>query len=166
MDSDLFLLNRNLWNECLKPVFEYKISFWICVLVLWIHKGYCVVKKLVWDVRIKAFRYTNYFSIKIWYKRESSLIFYSIYNNKTMIWTIWKEYFKCQTKFYYKNLPFLTPFTVGENIIASTKIRNNYGAIQSLNFLFSIAPCKVITLNPLCTLFCISSLLPFWELSL
>ena len=34
----------NLQNECLKPVFEYKITCWICTLVLWIHKGYCVVK--------------------------------------------------------------------------------------------------------------------------
>ena len=32
--------------------------------------------------------------------------------------------------------------------------------------LFSIAPCKVITLNPLCILFGISSLLLFWWLSL
>ena len=51
--------------------------------------------------------------------------------------------------------------TVGKNIIATTKIRNNYGAIQSFIFqycyinigLFSIAPCKVITINPLCILF-------------
>ena len=32
--------------------------------------------------------------------------------------------------------------------------------------LFSIAPCKDITLNPLCILFCISSLLFFMALSL
>ena len=32
--------------------------------------------------------------------------------------------------------------------------------------LFSIAPCKVITLNPFCILFGISSLLLFWWLSL
>jgi hypothetical protein len=46
--------------------------------------------------------------------------------------------------------------TVGENIIATIKIRKNYDAIQSFIFqycdtnigLFSIAPCKVITLNP------------------
>ena len=44
--------------------------------------------------------------------------------------------------------------TVGENIIATTKIRNNYGAIQSFIFpIFSIASCKVITLNPFCILF-------------
>ena len=43
-ESDLFLYTRNLSNELLKPVFEYKIPLWICVLVLSIHKGYCVVK--------------------------------------------------------------------------------------------------------------------------
>ena len=55
--------------------------------------------------------------------------------------------------------------TVGENIIATTKIRNNYGAIKSFIFqycesnieLFSITSCKFITLNPLCILFGISS---------
>ena len=55
--------------------------------------------------------------------------------------------------------------TVGENIIATTKIRNNYGAIQSFIFPildFSPSPCKVITLNPLCIPFGISSLLPFY----
>ena len=59
--------------------------------------------------------------------------------------------------------------TAGENIIATTKIRNNYGAIQSFIFqycdsnigLYSIAPSKVITLNPLCILFGFSSLLLF-----
>ena len=57
---------------------------------------------------------------------------------------------------------------VGENIIATTIIKNDYGANYS-NFkycdsnigLFSIALCKVITLNPLCILFCIISLLLF-----
>ena len=59
---------------------------------------------------------------------------------------------------------------VGENIIASIKKRNNYVAIQSFIFLqycdsniglFSIAPCKVVTLNPFCIIFGISSLLLF-----
>ena len=59
-DSYLFLYTRNLWNESLKPALEYQITFWICVLVLWIHKGYWVVKKLVWNVRIKDFWYTTY----------------------------------------------------------------------------------------------------------
>ena len=43
----------------LEPVFEYKITIWICVLVMLIHKGYFVVKKMVWNVRIKAFCYTK-----------------------------------------------------------------------------------------------------------
>ena len=53
---------------------------------------------------------------------------------------------------------------VGENIIATTKIRNNYGVIQSIIHnigLFSIAPCKIITFNPLSILFGISTLLLF-----
>ena len=51
-----FLHTRNLRNSSFKPVFEYKITFWICVLMLGIHKGYCVVKTLVWNVRIKVSR--------------------------------------------------------------------------------------------------------------
>ena len=51
------IFKTNIWNR----FFLYKITFWICVLVLWIHKGYCVVKKLVWNVRIKAFLYTKRF---------------------------------------------------------------------------------------------------------
>jgi hypothetical protein len=66
-------------------------------------------------------------------------------------------------------IPRVGPFTVGENIIATTKIRNNYAAIKSFisqycdrNIgLFYIISCKVITLNPLCILFGISTLLLF-----
>ena len=50
-------------------------------------------------------------------------------------------------------------------IIATTKIRNNYGVIQSFKFLFFMAPCKVITLNPLCILF-VSVLCFFFDGSL
>ena len=39
-ESDLLL------NTSLKPDFEYKITLWICVLVLGIYKGYCIVKSL------------------------------------------------------------------------------------------------------------------------
>ena len=35
--------------KSLRPVFEYKITFRSCVLALWIHKGYCVVKKLFFE---------------------------------------------------------------------------------------------------------------------
>jgi hypothetical protein len=61
----IFVYQKSFYNERLKPVFEYKITFWICVLVLWMHKGYCVVKELVWNVRIKAFWYTKKIAIKI-----------------------------------------------------------------------------------------------------
>ena len=60
-ESDLFCIPEIFKNERLKSVFEYKMTFWICVLVLWIHKGYFVVKNLVWNVRIKGFWYTNVF---------------------------------------------------------------------------------------------------------
>ena len=43
----MLLYIRNLYDECLTPVFEYKITIWICVLVLWIHKEYIVVKNLL-----------------------------------------------------------------------------------------------------------------------
>ena len=45
--------------EPLMIFFNFKITFWIFVL-LWIHKGYCVVKKMVWNFRIKAFWYSKY----------------------------------------------------------------------------------------------------------
>ena len=41
----------------------------ICILVLWIHKGYCVVKKLVWNVCIKAFWYKVDKKVILSYKR-------------------------------------------------------------------------------------------------
>ena len=90
-DSDLFLYTRNLSNEHLKPVFEYKISFWIYVLVLWIHRGYYVVKKLVWNVRIKAFWYTN--TIKGLRHQNLLTILW-----RKLVWSIKK--FKIRVKFY------------------------------------------------------------------
>ena len=59
--SDLFFYTRKLYNKSFKPVFEYKITFWICVLAFWIHKSYFIVKKLVWNICIKAFWYSNCF---------------------------------------------------------------------------------------------------------
>ena len=53
-ESDLFLYTKYLWSKHLKPVLENQIVFWVCVLVLWIQKDYCVIKKLVWNVHIKA----------------------------------------------------------------------------------------------------------------
>ena len=59
----IFVYQKSL-KRTLKLVFEYKITFWICVLVMWIHWGYCVVKKLVWNVRIKSLLYPK--NIKIY----------------------------------------------------------------------------------------------------
>ena len=71
-----FVYQKSL-KRTFKPSFEYKIAFWICVLVmLWIHKVYCVVKKLVWNLRIKAFWYTKYFSIK--YSSHTAYFVYQI----------------------------------------------------------------------------------------
>ena len=57
---------------------------------------------------------------------------------------------------------------VGKNIITTTKIRNNYCAIQSLNFFnFSLLPLVKLSLLILFeSFFCVSSLLLFWWLSL
>ena len=45
----------NVWNW-----FKAQIRLGICVLKLWFHKGYLLVKKLVWNVRFKALWYTKY----------------------------------------------------------------------------------------------------------
>ena len=83
-DWDSYLYTRNLLNECLKPGFEYKITFWICILGLWIHKGYYVVKKLVWNVRIKAFWYTKILildKVKIFMVKLSKSCFFEMLNS-------------------------------------------------------------------------------------
>ena len=54
----VFVYHKSL-KRSLKPDFEYKITFWTCVIMLWIHKVYFVVKKLMWNARIKAFWYTK-----------------------------------------------------------------------------------------------------------
>ena len=51
-------------------------------------------------------------------------------------------------------------------IIMVPSNHSNFQYYDSNIGLFSIAPCRVITLNPLCILFCISSLLLFWWPSL
>ena len=58
-DWNLFIYQKSL-KRTYKTIFFNKITFWVCVLVLWIHKCYYVVKKLVWMfiLNIKAFWYT------------------------------------------------------------------------------------------------------------
>ena len=66
-------------------------TFWICVVVLWIHKGYFVAKKLVWNVYTKAFWYTNLinkifilhnFSKNYNNEKRDEFILYFLYNSK------------------------------------------------------------------------------------
>ena len=51
--SRIYFLYKKSFKRTFKTGFEYKITFWIDFLVLLIHKGYCIVKKLVWNVHIK-----------------------------------------------------------------------------------------------------------------
>ena len=67
IDWNIYIFDSNLfWQmqlmKLLKVKNSWKITFLICVLVLWIHKGYCLVKELVWNVRIKGFGYTKIFT--------------------------------------------------------------------------------------------------------
>ena len=59
----IFLNNIFVHQKSLKGTFKtgfwVQNHFWICVLLLWIPKGYFVFKKLVWNVRIEAFWYTK-----------------------------------------------------------------------------------------------------------
>ena len=68
-DSDLFfileILITNISNRFLS-------NLNLC-LVLSIHKGYCVVKKLVCNVRIKAFWYTNIIYFFLFSLKEGSV---------------------------------------------------------------------------------------------
>ena len=55
--------------------------------------------------------------------------------------------------------------TVGENIIATTKIRNNYGAIQSLIFPILLSP--IILSSTVCMIqYTETRIFIFWILSL
>ena len=65
----MFLTQINfLYQKSLERTF--KTGFWaqiplsISVLVLWNHKGFCLVKKLVWNFHIIAFWYTNDFMMQ------------------------------------------------------------------------------------------------------
>ena len=62
--------------------------------------------------------------------------FWGIQNNKKNLKYQWIKYERSLTilnKSYTTLLNYMW-YTVGENIIAATKIRNNYGAIQSFIF--------------------------------
>ena len=58
-DEYLNLYNRNLKYKQLKPAFWYKITQWICLLVLKNYNGYFDVEKQVSNWGIYGFKYTN-----------------------------------------------------------------------------------------------------------
>ena len=124
-------INDPYLNFVFKPLVEYKITFWICVFELWVHKGYYVVKKLVRNVCIKALCYTRLITYNFLIKSAKKVLLQPKYE-----------------------------------IIMVPSNHCNFQYCDSYIGLFSIASCKVITINPLCILFGISSLLLFWWLSL
>ena len=56
--SESYLYLKSL-KYTIETGFWVQNHLWICVLELWIHKAYFVIKKLVWNVYIKAFLYTK-----------------------------------------------------------------------------------------------------------
>ena len=65
------IFKTNIKNRFLST----KNTLWIYVLVVLIHRGYCVVKKLVWNIRIKAFWYTKYIICTIYCLQRQRLLF-------------------------------------------------------------------------------------------
>ena len=54
-----FVYQKSL-KQTFKTGFWVLITFWVCFLVLWVLKGYFVVKKQVFNVGIKAFWYRKH----------------------------------------------------------------------------------------------------------
>ena len=65
LSYQLWVRSIFVYQNHIKSVFEYEIAFWSCVQVLWIYKGYFIVKMLVWNVRIKACWFTNNIIMKV-----------------------------------------------------------------------------------------------------
>ena len=61
INTFFWLLFIFVCHKSLKWMFKtsYKITVWICGLMLWIQKSFFVVKMLVWNIRIKDFWYTK-----------------------------------------------------------------------------------------------------------
>ena len=85
-ESNLFFFKSEMFKTNDKKQFmSTKSPFWICVLVLWIHKNYVLVKKLLWNVRNKVFWYTNIFYLRVsvpwlWNHIVNSQPFKSLFN--------------------------------------------------------------------------------------
>ena len=99
------LYTRNLQNKRLKPVLEYIIIVWICVLVLRIHKGYFVVKELESNVCNKAFWCTT----NIWFLNFRNIVLYS-YQNLIMDLNFKNLNLKNIKKIFFYNYYFLIGF--------------------------------------------------------
>ena len=110
-----FIFVFQKFKRTFKPVFEYKITFWNCGLVLWIPKGSCVVKKLVWNVRIKAFWYTNYIIYKWWFVQDQRIFELSLVSFRPLRMNFWLSISKtylCPLFPYIYTIPFfLSLFT-------------------------------------------------------
>ena len=129
-----------------KTGFEYKITFWICELVLWIHKGYCVVKNIVWNVRIKSFMLiqlnaTNVVILKFYAAYAHKIVMYWALRQNVAI-NVW-SYQYCIKKFLIE-ISFILQDNIRKtnswpfcftNIVFTSNIRNNYDVISELLFL-------------------------------
>ena len=148
------MYTKNLKNERLKLVFKYKITFWICVLLLWIHKGYWIVKKLVWNVRTKVFWYTNnlkyllfIITIKNFFWKLCTIlcrIYYSMLYNKvhlnivpTYLW-LWKIMSLNQVKWFIIILIKCVFFFHRRLIIIKIKIQSELFLSFYLKYLFKL----------------------------
>ena len=73
----IYVNQKSLKRTFKTSFFFYKITFWICVLlVLWIQKGYFVVKKLVRNVCNKAFWYTQIFQVLAFLTQSLMWLYY------------------------------------------------------------------------------------------
>ena len=116
----IFVYQKNV-KLTLKTGFWVKNTFWSYVLVLWIHKGYFVVKKLLWNVRIEAFWYT-----KMYYSGNIKSI-ESIFLLENVLWVL-----KIRSIIWWGFL--IHKQTVDKNNIGAPKMRNNYVAISKCPF--------------------------------
>ena len=105
-ESDLVLYNRNLRNECLKPVFVKKTSFYFeftKVILQW--------KKRVWNARFKDFGYTNIIKL---FTILTATIISLFFNKKFFLAYSWqnKSFWYGKTPQYIKLWRPLTPFMI------------------------------------------------------
>ena len=74
--SQIFVYLLEIFKTNVKPGFEYKITFWICILAVWIHRGYCVVKSWCEMSVLKLFGIEI---LIIWFRCEQSQADYELF---------------------------------------------------------------------------------------